>query len=113
MIFIKYDASTSYEQVEKLTREFNIHHRACIGSLIYLLSKIVDLSFSVHNLEKFSSNPGKVHFEVLVHLLRYIRYNNTLGLNYYADTKDAPVSDLLRQVIINTDNQLMVFPDSS
>ena len=70
MIFIKEDVSTSDEQVEKLTREYNIHYRVCIGSLIYLLSARVDLSFSVHKLAKFSANPGKVHFEGLVHLLR-------------------------------------------
>ena len=34
MIFTKEDVSTSDEQVEKLTREYNIHYRACIGSLI-------------------------------------------------------------------------------
>ena len=34
MIFTKYDTSTSDEQVEKLTREFNINYRDCIGSLI-------------------------------------------------------------------------------
>ena len=61
----------------------------------------------------FSSNPGKVHFEGLVHLLRYIRYNNTLALNYYADMNDAPLSDLLRQANINTENQLMAFSDFS
>ena len=53
MIFTKEDLSNSDEQVEKLTREYNIHYRDCIGSLIYLLSTIVDLSFSVHKLEKF------------------------------------------------------------
>ena len=53
MIHTKADASTSDEQVEKLTREFNINHRACIGSLIYLLSTRVDLSFSVQKLEMF------------------------------------------------------------
>ena len=36
MIFKKEDVSTSDEKVEKLTREYNIHYRACIGSLIYL-----------------------------------------------------------------------------
>ena len=80
MIFTKEDESTSDEQVEKLTREYNIHYRACIGSLIYLLSTRVDLSFAVHKLAKFSANPGKVHFELLIHLLRYIRDNKTLGL---------------------------------
>ena len=50
MIFTKYDKSTSDEHVEKLTREFNIHYRACIGSFIYLLYIILDLSFAVHKL---------------------------------------------------------------
>ena len=49
----------------------------------------------MHKLAKFLSNPGKVNFEGLVHLLRYIRYTNTLGLKYYTDTNDAPVSDFL------------------
>ena len=113
MIFTKADVSTSDEQIEKLTREYNIHYRACIGSLIYLLSIRVYLSFAVHKLANFSSNPGKVHFEGLVHLLRYIRDNKTLGLKYYADMNDAPVSDLLRQASIKTDNQLMTFSGSS
>ena len=79
MIFTKEDTSTSDEQVEKLTKEFNIHYRACIGSLIYLFSTRLDLSFAVKTLAKFSENPGKVLFEVLVHLLRYISDNKTLG----------------------------------
>ena len=56
----------------------------------------MDLSFSVHKLAKFSSNHGKVHSEGLVHLLRYIRDNKSLGLKYYDDMNDTPVSDILR-----------------
>ena len=78
MIFTKEDVSTSDEKVEKLTREYNIHYRDCIGSLIYIFSTRVDLSFAVHELAKFSDNPGKVHFEGLVYLSRYIRDNKTL-----------------------------------
>ena len=113
MIFTKADASTSDDKVEKLTREFNIHYRACIGPSIYLLSTRVVLSFAVHKLEKFSSSPGKVHFERLVHLLRYIRENKNLGLKYYAEMKDAPLSDLLKQASIYTENKLMDFSDYS
>ena len=69
MIFTKEDVSTSDEQMEKLTRGYVIHYRACIGSLIYLLSTRVDSSFVVHKLAKFSANPGKVHFEGLVHFI--------------------------------------------
>ena len=45
--------------------------------------------------------------------MRYIRDNNNLGLNYYADMKDAPLSYLLRQTIINNENQFMSFYDYS
>ena len=100
-------------KLRSLTRECNIHYRSCIGSLIYLLSTRVDLSFVVHKSAKFSANPGKLHFEVLVHLLRYIRDNKTLGLKYYADLNDAPVTDILRQANIKTKNHLMAFSDSS
>ena len=96
-----------------MTREYNIHYRACIGSLIYLLSTRVDLSFAVHKLERFSANPGKVHFEVLVHLLIYIRDNKAFGQKYYEDMNDASVTNLLRQVNIKTKNHLMAFSDSS
>ena len=58
MIFTKDDVSTSDDQVEKLTREFNIQYRACIESLIYLLSTRVELSFAVQKLANVSSNPG-------------------------------------------------------
>ena len=63
MIFKKEDVSTSDEKVERLNREYNIHYRACIGSLIYILSTRVDFSFAVHKLANFSANPGRVHYE--------------------------------------------------
>ena len=49
----------------------------------------------------------------MVPLLGYISYNKTLGLKYYADMNDAPLSDLLRQASIKNKNQLMAFSDSS
>ena len=73
----------------------------------------MDFSFAVHKLVKFSANTGEVHFEVLIHLLRYIRYNKTLGLKYYADLNDAPVTDLLSQANIKTKNHLMDFSGPS
>ena len=39
--------------------------------------------------------------------------NTTLGLNYYADMNDAPVTDPLIQANIKSKNQLMAFSDSS
>ena len=39
--------------------------------------------------------------------------NKTLGLKYCVDMNDAPLSDLLRQDSINTENQLVAFSDYS
>ena len=73
----------------------------------------MELSFAVHKLAKFSANLGKVNFEGLMHLLRYIRYNKTLGLKYHADLNYAAVTDRLRQTNIKPKNHLMDFSDSS
>ena len=80
--------------------------------MIYLLSTRVDLSFAGHKLEKFSANPGNVHFEGLIHFFRYIMDNTTLGLKYYTDLNYAPFTDILRQANIRTKNHLMDFFDS-
>ena len=53
------------------------------------------------------------NFEGLVNLLICIRENKSLGLKYYADMNDAPVTDMLRQAGIKTDNHLMHFSDCS
>ena len=77
-----------------------------------MLSTRVDLSFVAHKLD-FSSNPGKLKFEGLVNMLRHIKDNKTLGLNYHADMKYEPLSGLLRQSNIKNENQFMDFYDSS
>ena len=84
MISPKEYASTSDEQVEELTREKSIQYKACARLIINILSTRVDLYFSVQKLELFLSNHSKVHFEVLVHLLVYIKDTENLGLEYYA-----------------------------
>ena len=43
----------------------------------------------------------------------YIGENNNLGLKYYADINYAPVTDLLIQASIKTENHLVDFYDSS
>ena len=80
---------------------------------MYLLSTRVGFSFAVKKLAKFPSNPGKVHFGGLVHMLRYIKDNKTLGMKYNANMIDASITELLRQDIIRTKNQLMDLSDPS
>ena len=45
--------------------------------------------------------------------MRYIRNNKTLGFKYSVDINDAPVSEISKQAIIKTENQLSDFSDYS
>ena len=112
MISNKEYVSKSDEQVEVISRYYNIHYIAFWGSFIYLLYTRINFCFAVHILELFLSNPGEIYIEVLVQCLGYIRDNKNLGLEYYARIEDTPISYLFRQAIINYDNPLMVFYDS-
>ena len=71
------------------------------------------ITLASQKLAKFLANTGKVHFEGLIHLLVYIRYNKTLGLKYYTDINYVSVIYLLKKASIKTKNQLMDFSDSS
>ena len=95
--------------MEEISREYNINYNDCVGSIIYILSVRVYLCLAVNKFIKFLSNIGNVHFEGLLHLLRYIWDNNSLGLRYYSQIEDAPLSELFIHSIIHTDNQLMMF----
>ena len=50
---------------------------------------------------------------MIIILIIIIKYNKNLFLNYYADMKDAPLSDMLRQANIKTKNHFMAFSDYS
>ena len=63
--------------------------------------------------QSFQKTLVKYTLKAWFHILRYIRDNKTLGLKYYADMNEVPVSDMLRQAIIKTENHLMAFSDSS
>ena len=69
MIFNNDDEFTSDKQVEKLTRDFNIHYIFSIVSFIYFLIYNNGFDFCSSQVRKVSSYNNKLHFEVLVDLL--------------------------------------------
>ena len=58
IVLAKKYASTIYEQVEKLSRDYKIQYIACVGLLIYLSSTGVDFCLAAHKFLKVLSNPG-------------------------------------------------------
>lgn len=51
-------------------------YQEVLGTVIYAqVGTHPDLSFAVASLSRFSSNPGKAHWQVLMHILQYIKAN--------------------------------------
>lgn len=61
-------------------------YRRLIGRLLYLSLTRPDLSYSVQHLSQFVSQPRMPHWQVVVHVLRYLKGTPTLGLFYPMQT---------------------------
>jgi hypothetical protein len=107
------DCSATDEDATKLGIMYNIDFASCIGSLIYLGMTRMDITYAINKLAKYTRKPGQKHFEALLHLLRYLRDNNNLGLRYYSSVQDAPITQMLIGQNINDNHLLYGFSDSS
>ncbi|MGH3054708.1 MAG: reverse transcriptase domain-containing protein, partial [Gaiellaceae bacterium] len=109
----KNDCTTSPDDSAMLEKFYNINYRSCTGALIYLHFTRPDIVFAVMKLVKFNNNPGKIHFEALIFLLGYLRDNPYLGIKFYSNIADAPVTQLLRSQNITPSSNFYSFSDSS
>jgi len=56
-------------------------YRSIVGSLLFVsVMTRPDITYIVNSLARFSTNPGKPHWNALRHLLRYLRGTSKLGL---------------------------------
>ena len=63
----------------------NLNYRSVIGSILQVSCWIrLNISFAVNKLDKFSNNPGVVHFRYLLHLIRYKKNTPFKGLKFYS-----------------------------
>jgi hypothetical protein len=86
---------------------------SCVGSLIYLGVTQIDISYAINKLAKYTRQPGRKHFEALIHLLRYFCDNSHLGLKYYNNTTEAHLTRMLMEQNISTSHLFYGFSDSS
>jgi hypothetical protein len=107
------DCSLDEKEVTKLEEEFNFEYASCIESLIYLTMTRTDILFAVNKLAKFSRSPGRTHFTVLIHLLRYLRDNVFLGIKFYSNFMEAPLINALQSQNIVQSHPFLGFSDSS
>ncbi|KAM1493880.1 hypothetical protein ACFX10_025604 [Malus domestica] len=60
-----------------------LEYARVIGSLMYLMNSTrPDLAYSISRLSRYTSNPGKDHWNALVRVLRYLKGTMNFGLHY-------------------------------
>ena len=112
----KDDSPKNPAQIEEVKRRFkNLHYRSAIGALLYIsCCSRPDICYAVNKLAKFSNNPGVVHYRALLHLIGFIKANNSLGLIFYKDVQQSPLYKVLKENnIMLTPNARVTFSDSS
>jgi hypothetical protein len=58
-------------------------YRSIVGSLMYLTGATrPDIGYAVNQLARFVANPGKRHWDFIIHLLRYLAGTRGLGVFY-------------------------------
>jgi hypothetical protein len=81
---------SSDSEREKLERSMGFSYRKAIGELIWaMVTCRPDLSFAVIKLSQFSSNSGRLHYNRVRHVFRYLQHTRDYGLTYWR-TKPCP-----------------------
>ena len=59
-------------------------YRSVIGSVMFMANQLrPDVSFAVHHLAKFTSNPGPEHYRALVRVVKYLYHTRNKKLTYW------------------------------
>ena len=88
------DDCPTTEAEKELMQEFP--YQSLIGTLMYaMLATRPDIAFAVGALSKFNANPGRVHWDQAVHVLRYLVGTKTHGLWFNRNSHDELSSIIL------------------
>ncbi len=101
------------ETAKTLQEEYRNDFTSCVGALPYLSYTRPDITYAVVKFAKYTRHPGVVQMDALLHLLRYLRDNMHLGLQFYSDITMSPITRLLLNNGISLDNPLCTFIDLS
>ena len=60
-----------------------VEYSRVIGNLMYLMSCIrPDIAYAVNKLSRYTSNPGAMHWQGIMRVLKYLRFTRDYGLHY-------------------------------
>jgi len=83
------DCPSTPEEVEEMAK---VPYREALGAIMWL--QVVtrpDLSYAINVLSRFAHNPGKQHWNVLKHVLSYIKGTSHYGITYKGGGSLTPV----------------------
>jgi len=64
-------------------------YRELVGSLLWLsLGTRPDIAYAVSQIAKFNANPGPLHWQAVIRILRYLNGTQNLGLIYHKQNND-------------------------
>ncbi|MBW0564805.1 hypothetical protein O181_104520 [Austropuccinia psidii MF-1] len=76
------------ESEKRVFQALNINYRSAVGSLSYLSTATrPDLSYSTSALSQFLENPGIMHWNSFLHVLKYLKGTSEIGLKYQKDVE--------------------------
>ena len=83
------DSPTNDEEIAEMRK---VPYQEALGSLMWLqVGTHPDLSFSINLLSCFASNPGRAHWEMLKHVLAYVKGTLDYGITYHWGASLQPV----------------------
>jgi hypothetical protein len=59
-------------------------YRQLVGSLVYLTVTQLEISYAVHYVSQFMSTPRSIHYDAILHILRYLKGTLFHGLHFSA-----------------------------
>ncbi|MBW0571042.1 hypothetical protein O181_110757 [Austropuccinia psidii MF-1] len=78
---------------KRVFQSLNVNYFSAVGSLSYLSTATrPDLSYSISVLSQFFENPGMTHWNLFLHVLKYLRGTSKIGLKYQKDSQEPIVA---------------------
>jgi hypothetical protein len=85
IVLSKSQCPTSLEEIVFIQK---VPYRRLLGMLMWVsVAMCPDITFAVSTLAQFSENPGRVHWEALKHVFRYLKGTKELRLTFGGEAK--------------------------
>jgi len=108
------DCSSSTAEIAKLEQEFGFRFIEVVGSLNFLVNTSYRLLYATRKACKFTTKPGRPHFQALHHLLNHLRCYPVKAIKFYRDVSKSPLAQLLKDAGHgDVDPSFVYFTDSS